>query len=106
MPQPRVHTSHAARQAAYRKRQEQARTKEQSNRGLPPLPAISTLPGHARWTGAISQAICLLTGVVSEMQDYFADRSEEWQESDRGDAHQHRTKSVREIVEALETVWT
>jgi hypothetical protein len=105
MPQPRTHASHAARQAAYRRRQEQARQKELRNRGLPPMPAIATIPGHARWSAAISQAGCLLTMVVAEMQDYFDERSELWQEGDRGDTHQRRIEAVQEIVDALEAVW-
>lgn len=106
MPQPRTHPSHASRQAAYRRRQQQARENELRARGLPPLPAIATLPGNARWSGGISQAICLLTGVVSEMEDYFADRSDQWQQSDRGDTHQERIQAIQEIVDALEAVWT
>ena len=78
MPQPRMHSSHAARQAAYRRRQEQAREKQLRERGLPPLPAIATLPGYARWNAAISQDACLLSSVVAEMQDYFDARSDEW----------------------------
>jgi hypothetical protein len=105
MPQPRMHTSHAARQATYRRRQEQARAEQLRNRGLPPLPAIAAMPGSARWTGAISHAICLLTGVVSEMENYFIDRSEQWRESDRGETHQQRIEAVQEIINELESVW-
>ena len=106
MPQSRMHASHAARQAAYRKRQEQARKRQLHAMGLPPLPIIATLPGSARWTGAISQANCLLTMVVEEMQDYFDERSEQWQEDERGEAHQQRMEAVQEIADALETAWT
>jgi hypothetical protein len=106
MPQPRMHASHAARQAAYRRRQEQARGKQLREKGLPHLPAIATLPGTARWTGAISQANCLLTTVVAEMQGYFDERSEEWQDGERGEDHQQRIEAIQEIVDALETVWT
>ena len=102
MPQPRMHASHAARQAAYRRRQEQERHQDLRNRGLPPLPAIATIPGHARWNQAISQANCLLTMVVGEMQDYFDDRSEQWQADDRGDVHQQRIEAIQQIVDALE----
>jgi hypothetical protein len=106
MPQPRMHASHAARQAAYRRRQEQARTDRLHTRGLPSLPAITTLPGSARWTSAISQANCLLAMVVAEMQDYFDERTEEWQENERGEAHQQRMEAVQEIVNSLGTVRT
>lgn len=106
MPQPRRHSSQAVRQAAYRTRLVQARAAQLNARGLPPLPAIPTLPGNARWTSAISQAACLLTTVVVEMQDYFDERSEEWQEGERAEIHQQRLEAIQEIVEGLEAVWT
>jgi hypothetical protein len=40
------------------------------------------------------------------MEDYFADRSDQWQQSDRGDTHQERIQAIQEIVDALEAVWT
>ena len=64
------------------------------------------MPGNARWIDAIAQAACLLTSVVAEMQDYFDDRSEEWQDSERAEAHQERMEAVQEIVDALEGVWS
>jgi hypothetical protein len=70
------------------------------------MPAIATIPGHARWSAAISQAGCLLTMVVAEMQDYFDERTEDWQESDRGEDHQQRIEAVQEIVDALDAVST
>jgi len=106
MPQQRAHASHAARQAAYRKRQTKAREEELRKRGLPPLPAIATMPGNARWSQAIAVARCLLTEVAEEMQAYFEERSEQWQESERGEPHQQRVQELQDIVDALETVWT
>lgn len=105
MPQPRLHASAAARQAAYRRRQEQARHEELSRRGLPALPAIASMPGTQRWVGAICQASELLSSVVVEMQAYFDERSEQWQEDERGETHQQRIEALEEIVEALEGVW-
>ena len=46
MAQERKHANPAQRQAAYRKRCEAARQQQLSTRGLPPLPAIATLPGQ------------------------------------------------------------
>ena len=106
MPRPKLHRDHAARQAAYRRRQEVARERERGDTGLPPLPVLATVPGHARWTQAIAQAQSLLTCVVEEMQAYFDERSEAWQESERGNAHQERIEAVQEVVETLEAVWT
>ena len=105
MPQPRMHPSHAARQAAYRSRQEQARAQQLRAKGLAPLPAIATMPGTPRWKGAVAYAHCLLAGVAAEMQAYFDDRSESWQEGERAEEHQQRIEAVEEILVALEAVW-
>ena len=63
------------------------------------------MPGNVRWQQAISQAAGLLTMVVGEMEAYFDERSEEWQESDRAEVHQERIGSVQETVDALQAVW-
>ena len=46
----------------------------------------------------VEQMLCT---VVAEMTDYFDDRSENWQESDRGAEHQERLTTVEALVEAL-----
>lgn len=102
MPQPRHHPSHAARQAAYRARCRQARQKEMAARGLPRLPAVPTLPGTARWSAAVSQALTLLETVRTEMEDYHADRSETWQESERGEAFTDRVQTLDDLLCELE----
>lgn len=104
MPAPKLYRDHAARQAAYRKRQKQTREQEREEKGLPPLPAIATMPGHARWSQTLARASCLLTMVVAEMQAYFDERSETWQEGDRGGDHQQRMEAIQEILDALEAV--
>ena len=43
----------------------------------------------------------LIDGAVSEMQDYYDDRSDAWQESERGEDHQERIASVEAVLEAL-----
>jgi hypothetical protein len=52
------------------------------------------MPGTARWRQAIANAVDLLSMVADEMESYFDDRSEEWQEGERGD-------SFRERIDAL-----
>jgi len=102
MPRPRSYASHAARQAAYRRRQQQARAAELRAKGLPPLPAIPSMPGDARWRQALAHAQLLLSSVLDEMQAYFDDRSETWQEGDRGATFQERIDAVQECVDAVE----
>lgn len=105
MPQPREHKDHAARQAAYRKRQQQAQESRLREKGLAPLPVIPTIPGTARWTQAIEHASRLLTDVAEEMQVYFEDRSEAWQEGDRGMQHEERLAAIQEVLDRLGSVW-
>jgi hypothetical protein len=79
-----------------------ARKAELTERGLPPLPPLPSLPGKARWRGAIRRALQLLTLVRDEMADYFEDRSEVWQQSDRGVVHQERVETLEELLPTLE----
>lgn len=102
MPQPRIHPSHAARQAAYRARQRQAREAEMAARGLPRLPAMSAIPGTARWRSAVCQAQMLLETVRTEMEDYHAGRSDAWQGSERGEAFADRLQALDDLIGELE----
>jgi hypothetical protein len=101
MPQRKLYASHARRQAAYRQRCQEAQQRQLQEKGLPALPVIPTVPGTQRWRLAIAKATELLTMVAQEMEDYFNDRSEEWQESERGDNFQERLDA---LCEARDTV--
>jgi hypothetical protein len=98
----RKHATNAARQAAYRLRQTHVRQAERQEKGLPSLPALSSLPGQARWRTALRYANALLTLVKDEMIAYFDARTDAWQESDRGAAHQERIDALEELVFALD----
>ena len=100
MPQERKHQSAAHRQAAYRTRLEQARASQLRERGLPALPAISTMAGTVRWNAMFRHVEQMLSTAQAEMADYYDDRSESWQESDRGAEHQERLAAVEALVEA------
>ena len=102
MPTPRQHQSNADRQKAYRQRQRQARSEEQAAKRLPPLPAIPTLPGMARWKALHAQASAALDTMQAEMQSYYDDRSETWQESERGTAFQEMLDQVEETRSAID----
>lgn len=101
MPQPKVHASAAARQSAYRARREKARQMSLAAKGLPPLPAIATLPGWSRWNASFTAAAALVAESLSEMQGYFDDRSEGWQEGERGEEHQEKMDAVEAALDAL-----
>ena len=104
MPQTIKHTTNAARQAAYRKRQKDLRMKEQSAQGLPPLPAILSMPGDPRWKAALALSSQLLSTTVAEMTHYQEARSERWQESERGYAFTERLEELTQLSEQLETL--
>ena len=54
-------------------------------RDCPALPMISSMPGWPRWNASFKAAHELIAESLGEMQDYFDDRSESWQESERGE---------------------
>jgi hypothetical protein len=101
MPQPKKHASAAERQAAFRARRELARQIALASKGLPSLPEVASIPGWPRWNATFRMAHALMDGAVNEMQEYFDDRSEIWQESERGDDHHERIASVEAVLEAL-----
>ena len=101
MPQQRKYQTCAARQAAYRTRCEKARRAALAAKGLPALPAIAALPGWKRWNASFAAAQVLIECALDEMRDYYDDRSESWQESERGDEHQQRISGVEEALDAL-----
>ena len=105
MPTPKQHATPAARQAAWRIRQAEARNRERAEKGLPAAPPVSTMPGTARWNALLAQARAAIGTAQEEMQAYFDDRSEEWQEGERGEAMQARIDALEAIsgdLEALE----
>jgi hypothetical protein len=101
MPQPRKYANRAAQQAEYRKRQAGAQYRLLASKGLPLLPAISTIPGHARWNAMVLHAQTLLTDAADEMQEYHDDRSEEWQDSDKAEAMLERVELLQEAAEQV-----
>ena len=101
MAQPKTHTSHAERQAAYRQRCQEAVRQRLQEKGLPALPPISTMPGVTRWRKAIASATTLLSMVSDEMETYHGDRSADWQESDRGESFSACLEAVTEARDAV-----
>jgi hypothetical protein len=104
MPQPKKHVSHAARQTAYRLRCQEARTEEQKQQGLPALPTLPTLPGTARWRSAVGSARLLLETTQAEMQAYFDERTEVWQEGERGQLFLDRLQALESTLSSLDEI--
>jgi len=104
MPQPRKYETRAKQQAAYRKRQALSKQELLARKGLPPLPAIPAMPGHARWNAMIRQARTLLSEAADEMQCYHDDRSEAWQEGARAEDLLTKLEQLQEAAEQLEDI--
>jgi len=104
MPQSRVHADNAARQRAYRERQAAARAAELARKGLPPTPAVSTMPSTARWTALIETARAALETAYNEMYDYAEERTETWKASARGEAMQERLDELQLALQATEEI--
>ena len=104
MPQPKKHASHADRQSAYRLHCQEARAEEQQRKGLPPLPALPTLPGTPRWRAPVGSARLLLETTQAEMQTYCDERTEIWQESERGQLFTERLQALETALSSLEEI--
>jgi hypothetical protein len=102
MPTPRRYASHAERQAAYRRRVAAARQHELQAKGMPSLPRVPNLPGTRRWAAMTEQALVLLQTIQEEMEEYHEQRSQQWQESERGEAMGERLQALQEVIAAVE----
>ena len=102
MPQQKKHNNGAARQAAYRARCEKARQAALAAKSLPALPTMPTLPGWKRWNASFEAAREMIDRTLYEMRDYFDERSDRWQQSDRADDLRDRMKAAQKLLDALD----
>jgi hypothetical protein len=97
MPTPRQYDTNAARQAAYRAR----------HRATTPATSRSSVPqvtGPRRWTVGSRHAQEILARVAQEMASYWDDRSEAWQNSERGEQLTDRIAAMEDILDMLNEV--
>jgi hypothetical protein len=92
----------AERQRRFRERQTAARAQEQKQKGLPPTPIIPTMPSSMRWAALIVQARAALETCREEMESYYDDRSDRWQESERGSDMQERIQKLENALSELD----
>lgn len=104
MPQLRQYATRADQQAAYRSRRALSERELLATKGLPPLPAIPTLPGRARWNAMIQQASLLLGAAAEEMQSYHDARSEQWQDSTKAEEMLARLEALQETIDQLQGI--
>jgi hypothetical protein len=102
MPQPRLYQTRAEQQAAYRRRLKSVQADLTGQKGLPPLPAIPSMPGKARWRAAMEHAYALLEQTVKEMQHYYDNRSEQWRESPKADDLQEQIDNIQDFAGQLQ----
>jgi division protein CdvB (Snf7/Vps24/ESCRT-III family) len=95
--------STAERQVAYRQCQDAARTAIEA-KNMPATSAIPTMPSLARWRALRDQVQALLQTMQEEMESYRDERSEQWQEGDRGEAFQGIIDQVDTARAAIEEI--
>lgn len=73
-------------------------------KNLPPAAPIASMPSVARWNALIQMAQDLLTSAQQEMQTYHDQRSEVWQESEKGAAFQERMERLEDARICVEAI--
>jgi hypothetical protein len=91
----------AEKQRAYRER-----LKQRSMGTLPAAPILTNIPPERRWKALHDQARKALQTMLDEMEAYRDERSEAWQETERGEAFQERLDALTDIVENLDQLGT
>lgn len=98
MPTPKQHADNAARQAAYRARLQKIIPRPEPEAKPRTLPSK---PGKVRWRALQVQAQAALETLRDELQEHFEERSEAWQEGERGEEWQARIDALESALEAL-----
>ncbi len=91
----------AEKQRAYRDR-----LKQRALGNLPAAPILSNIPPERRWKALHDQARTALQTILDEMEAYQGERSDTWQESDKGEAFQERLDALTETLESLDDLAT
>jgi hypothetical protein len=104
MPTPRKHTNQAQRQRAYIQRQKAAQIAVLAAKNMPAASAIPTMPSQARWKALQQQAQIALETLQAEMEDYRDERSDQWQEGEKGEAFQDTLNRIAEALQAIQDI--
>lgn len=65
---------------------------------------MPTLPSHARWQALLTQARLALETVRNEMQAYYEDRSEAWQQGERAATLAEQIDQLDVVLNELEAL--
>lgn len=104
LPQLRKYKTRSEQQAAYRLRVKRSLEELVSLKNLPSLPAVPTIPGTHRWRAMLASAQLMLETVAQEMIDYYEDRSQQWQESEKGDDFLMKHENLQECISQLQNI--
>lgn len=104
MPQPKRHQSAAAKQRAYRQRLEAKFGASACPGQTPKASPVPLIPSTARWRSMREQAMGLLGILKTEMENYLADRSDNWQESEKGETFQEKLDLLQEALDVLASI--
>jgi hypothetical protein len=87
----------AEKQRAYRDR-----LKQRAAGQLPAAPILSNIPPERRWKALQEQARHALQTMLDEMEAYRDERSDTWQESERGESFQERMEALESVIAELD----
>jgi hypothetical protein len=104
MPQPKRHRNAAAKQRSYRQRLEAKFGASVCPAQTPKASPVSVIPSTARWRAMREHAVGLLGNLKTEMENYRADRTGNWQESEKGEAFQEKLDLLQEAVAILDAI--
>jgi hypothetical protein len=96
MPSPKQYESRADRQRAYRQRL------AASSAAPTAAPKIPARAGKRRWAALIDASRAMLESARDEMQEYYDDRSEAWQEGERAEELQAAIDALESVIAELE----
>lgn len=104
MPTPKRHENAAERQHAYRQRRKLVRLNSLSPKNLPRPSSLTSMPSTARWKDLKRQAEAALEMLLYEMEEYEDQRSETWQEGDKGEAFRQAIERIEEALDAVRSI--
>lgn len=104
MPTPKQYDSPAARQKAFRDRKAQAIKEQLAAKQFPNAVAVSNIPSMTRWKALHTNAQATLEAMQSEMQAYYDERSEQWQEGDKGQHFQDLLDQLDQAKTAVDEI--
>jgi len=64
------------------------------------------MPGTRRWNAQMHLARVVLQEACQEMDAYYTDRTDTWQQGEKGEDLQERIQSIEDILDQLDSILT